>query len=118
MRSVYPSGADLAATSTPMVPSAPGLLSITTGWPRRVPSLSATTRARLSTPPPAAYGTTMWTGLSGYSALADNDSANPTVARSIFMRASLAPRLDDELAGGAPLDEVAHRLRATVERVA
>ena len=34
LTSVYPSGAALAASATPMLPLAPGLFSITNGWPR------------------------------------------------------------------------------------
>ena len=52
--SVYPSGADFAVASTPMMPPAPGRLSATTGWPscsdKRWPSV----RPMKSTTPPGA----------------------------------------------------------------
>src|SRR5688500_11032700 len=48
-----------------MIPAAPGLLSMTTGWPMPAASFSPTTRASTSVPPPAAKGTTILIGLVG-----------------------------------------------------
>jgi hypothetical protein len=41
----------------PMLPDAPGLFSITTGWPSLSLSTSARTRNSTSVEPPAGYGT-------------------------------------------------------------
>ena len=51
--SVCPSGADFATKSSPIVPPAPGLLSMTTVWPSASCSLGAIRRAVVSAPPPA-----------------------------------------------------------------
>src|ERR1700752_4263744 len=50
--SVWPSGADLAARSEPIVPPAPGLFSTTTCWPRPALSLGARMREIVSAVPP------------------------------------------------------------------
>lgn len=50
--SVWPSVA-LATASRPMLPLAPALFSITTGWPSTGESLSASRRATTSLTPPA-----------------------------------------------------------------
>src|SRR5688572_7471571 len=65
MTSAWPSGALLATKSAPIFPPAPGLLSTITAWPRACCSFAASSRAETSTGPPAAYGTTRWTGLEG-----------------------------------------------------
>lgn len=49
---VLPSGVARTVASTPMVPLAPALFSITMVWPSRWPSAGASSRARLSTEPP------------------------------------------------------------------
>src|SRR6266700_1521616 len=49
---VYPSGADLATMSVPMLPPAPGRLSTTTCCARRSESFCAIERAMMSVPPP------------------------------------------------------------------
>src|SRR5260221_10961904 len=49
-----------------MVVPAPGLLSITTGWPSRGASFSPTARATMSTPPPGGNGTMKRIGRDGY----------------------------------------------------
>src|SRR5260221_13636547 len=46
-------------------PPAPGRFSTTTVWPHCRETTSPSVRARISTPPPAAYGTRMCTGLAG-----------------------------------------------------
>src|SRR5688572_15335458 len=49
----------------PMMPFAPGRLSTITCWPHVPVSFSATDRAMMSTPPPAAWGTMIRTGRFG-----------------------------------------------------
>ena len=53
-----------------MLPLAPGLFSITTGWPVLCDSASPIERAMVSIDPPAETDTTMWVGLDGYGAWA------------------------------------------------
>ena len=48
-----------------MVPEAPTVFSMTTGWPRRSASLGMTSRAATSTLPPAENGTTATMGWLG-----------------------------------------------------
>jgi hypothetical protein len=57
--SVRPSGADLATTSAPVTPPAPGWFSTTTGCPREALIRSASRRARVSVLPTGGNGTTM-----------------------------------------------------------
>jgi hypothetical protein len=60
----WPSGAAVAAAAAPMLPFAPGLLSITTDVFRRLASSSEMTRAIESpVPPPPGAGTTICTVL-------------------------------------------------------
>jgi len=49
-----------------MLPLAPGLFSITTGWPVLCDSASPIERAMVSIDPPAETETMMWIGLEGY----------------------------------------------------
>src|SRR5882672_6547139 len=49
-----------------MLPLAPTLFSISTGWPRRAASRSLTARAPLSAKPPGENGTTIFTGFVGH----------------------------------------------------
>ena len=51
--------------SVPMLPPAPGLFSMITGWPRRSVSLPATARADRSVEPAGGKGTTSLMGLVG-----------------------------------------------------
>src|SRR5436190_6729056 len=53
-----------------MLPPAPGLFSMTTGWPSRCESLSATARAERSVEPAGGKGTIMRIVLLGYVACA------------------------------------------------
>src|SRR5574337_685698 len=78
--SVQPSGGDLAATSTPSMPPAPGLFSTTTGWPQRSLSLSPRTRATTSSELPAGAGTTMRTGRGGHGVWASAASGSAASA--------------------------------------
>src|ERR1700722_14795414 len=48
-------------------PTAPGLFSMTTGWPQASLSFGAISRATISTPPPGANGTMTCTGRTGKS---------------------------------------------------
>jgi hypothetical protein len=64
----------LATKSAPTVVPAPGLLSITTGWPRLFASASPSARATRSVVPPGGNGTTIVTGFEGQSCWA---SARP-----------------------------------------
>src|SRR6218665_74535 len=61
----YPSGADLATCAKPNSPEAPGLLLTTTGTPSRLDRCSASVRAVVSVPPPAANPTTSSIGFFG-----------------------------------------------------
>ena len=56
----------MATKSAPMVVAAPGLFSITTGWPQRSESFWPTVRATTSVAPPAGKGTISRTGFAGY----------------------------------------------------
>ncbi len=49
---VWPSGADLATRSAPMLPLAPARFSTTTGWPRLSESSWLMARAMMSDEPP------------------------------------------------------------------
>src|SRR5437868_1924612 len=65
----------------PIVVPAPGLLSITTGWPRRGASFSPIERATMSTPPPGGKGTTKRIGFAGYCASAAAGASARKTAR-------------------------------------
>jgi hypothetical protein len=47
------------------VPDAPGLFSITIGWPKCLLAASEIARITMSVEPPAGHGTTMLTGFVG-----------------------------------------------------
>src|SRR6185312_14577211 len=57
--SVVPSRGDFTACNVPVLVLAPGRLSVTNVWPRRLVRPSATSRASKSVPPPAANGTSV-----------------------------------------------------------
>ena len=59
---VWPSGTALATESRPTTPPAPGRFSTTQGCLSRSASWAAKMRPMVSTPPPAAIGTTRVTG--------------------------------------------------------
>ena len=69
MPSVWPSVA-LATASMPSMPPAPGLFSMTTGWPQREASLSLMARTIRSSELPGPVGTTIFTGRLGQAAWA------------------------------------------------
>src|SRR4051812_43584126 len=90
MRSVYPSGADLATASAAMLPPAPGRFSTTTGCPRARPSGSASDRATTSGWPPGAKGTTIRSGFVGcQSASATEEASAASNRRKRFAIASV-----------------------------
>jgi len=55
-----------ATNSAAMIEFAPGLLSMTTGWPQLSCIFAPTMRAMMSLPPPGGKPTTMWMGFEGY----------------------------------------------------
>src|SRR4051812_336954 len=63
--SVWPSAGAFATVSAATKPEAPGLLSITTGWPRDSGSFAASGRLMMSFDPPAGEGTTTRIGRVG-----------------------------------------------------
>src|ERR1700682_205465 len=76
-----------------MLPPAPGLFSITTGCPRRSPSLPATARAEMSVDPAGGNGTTILMGLVGYDCAdtrVDAASAAKPPAARVKMRGIVA----------------------------
>src|SRR6266481_875635 len=76
---VYPSGGDVTSACDATTPPAPGRFSMTTPWPHCRETESASVRARMSTPPPAEYGTKICTGLAGN---ADWANAMPTAVKA------------------------------------
>src|SRR3990172_11268103 len=81
--SVYPSGADLATISVPMIVPAPGRASSTIGWPHASVSFCATGRATTSTGPPGGYGITHRMGFAGYASAANALHDAATAASSM-----------------------------------
>ena len=78
---VYPSGAERATNSLPMLLPAPALFSTMTVWPRRLPSGSASARAKMSVACPGGNGTMRRIGLSaGHAACATVATAMPLAA--------------------------------------
>src|SRR4051812_11883896 len=69
-----------------MVPPAPGLFSMITGWPRPLLMFSATVRAMMSVTLPAVKGTTILTGLFGYAPCAAAAPASRVAATRVRIR--------------------------------
>src|SRR5664280_2412853 len=65
-----------------VIPLGPGLFSTTTGWPHLADSLSANTRAVMSTPEPGPSGITNLTGCCGH-VCADDGAAVDTSAAEL-----------------------------------
>ena len=86
---VSPSGAALATESAPLLPPAPGLLSISTGWFQATLSFSPIRRARMSGAPPGVKVTTMCIGLPAF---APCECAGGTAASSAASRSEQAIR--------------------------
>src|SRR5438105_8809934 len=105
--------------SAPMLPPAPGRLSITTGWAHASVSFLPISRPNVSATPPTGNGTTMRIGLSGYvGACADAGMAigNITAAIntaivlrmkcfSLVIRLSNIARLGEHSAASLSLDK-------------
>src|SRR6266436_5512835 len=87
---VYPSGGDVASACDATTPPAPGRFSTTTVWPQCRETTSPSVRVRMSTPPPAAYGTKICTGLDGNSDCAD---ATPPAANIATAAAAIRNHL-------------------------
>ncbi len=81
-RSVVPSGSDRINSLTASAPPAPGLDSISTGWPICSLSFCPTMRATTSTPPPGANGTRSLIGRVGSLLCAQAASHAPDTAPS------------------------------------
>src|SRR5918995_7153153 len=77
-----------------MAPSAPGLVSITTGCPRACPSGWAKMRAPSSAAPPGGNGTIRRTGLLGYWACAEAQSTPSAIAARKFLMSLPVARVD------------------------
>src|SRR5580765_2746376 len=72
-----------------MMPSAPGLVSMITGWPSCWPSGCAKMRAPSSAAPPGGNGTIRRIGLFGYCASEEEQTSAATTAASILRMALL-----------------------------
>src|SRR5687767_2845591 len=77
-----------------MAPSAPGLVSITTGWPSACPRGWAKMRAPSSAAPPGGNGTISRTGLLGYCACAEAHSTPSAMAARKFLMSLPVARVD------------------------
>ena len=66
IKSIWPSGADLATNSAPILPFAPILFSTINACPNCSCSLAANCLATVSVAPPAAHGTMIRTGFIGH----------------------------------------------------
>src|SRR5688572_23984 len=77
-----------------MAPSAPGLVSMTTGWSRACPSGWAKMRAPSSAAPPGGNGTISRTGLFGYCACAEAQSKPSAMAARRFRVSLPVARVD------------------------
>src|SRR5574343_602614 len=71
-----------------MLPLAPPLFSITTGWPSSLPSGSAVRRAEVSTTPPGGLGTTRVTGRPGCSCATAGEAARAASRAATARRAA------------------------------
>src|SRR5580698_2599460 len=87
---VYPSGGDVTSACDATTPPAPGRFSTITDWPHCRETTSPSVRARISTPPPAAYGTKICTGLEGNGNGAD---ATPPATNSAIAAAAIRNQL-------------------------
>src|SRR5258706_12371682 len=87
MATVYPSGVARATRLPAIVPPAPAVFSITSGWPSERPMRSPRMRAIVSVGPPAANGTTTGIGREGYAwAAAKVEIAASNAAPRTFRR--------------------------------
>src|SRR6185295_15070408 len=102
---VWPSGAARAAWPTPMVPPAPGRLSMMIGWPSCLESCSNTMRAVMSLALPAANGMMAVIGRVGQDCAEDwaedcaedgeelRNKAGIAASNTVFSRISNLPRV-------------------------
>src|SRR5439155_23608299 len=110
MRSVWPSGADLATKSAPICPLAPGRFSTTIVCAQIPASFGSMMRASVSAPPPGGNGTTMCTGFDGNPwesapAAAKSNARPVNASRARRIRISPGARPQHPL---APLRDRAH----------
>jgi hypothetical protein len=104
---VWPSGADFAASSAPMLPPAPARLSMTTVCPQASPSWRPSSRATMSVAPPGENGTMMRTGRLGNSAcatpekLAANTTTLSNMPRQRVLRSASVTRISVDSVAGA-----------------
>src|SRR5256885_3937823 len=119
MRSVCPSGVDLATTSAPIWPLAPGLFSTITGCAQIAASFGSMMRVRVSAPPPGGKGTMIRTGFDGKPCasvpLEETRSARPANAPHARRIRNSFPRPEDALlacpdAAESLVDELLHAL--------
>src|SRR5687767_5798623 len=82
-----------------MMPSAPGLLSITTVWPSDCDIAAATIRAVTSVVPPVPNATTARTGFAGYWACASRGAASSAASSIFFMRKAFINGIPSALLG-------------------
>ena len=92
--SVYPSGLELASSVAATVPEAPVLLTMLIATPRS--STSASERAMISVPPPAAEPTRMVIGRLGYPATPPSELP-PAISTDIPRISELEPTIDKGL---------------------
>src|SRR4051812_26911699 len=100
-----------------MFPEAPARLSTITCWPRLTESRSASTRAMLSTLPPAGHGTIRRMGLAGHAAADSACTGAPKQARAAA-RKRRRRRADMMGSSGAPLRHQRLPLRPRGDQVA
>src|SRR5437667_11419685 len=119
MRSVWPSGADLATKSAPIWPLAPGRFSTTIACAQIAARLGSMMRASVSAPPPGGKGTTMRTGFDGKPCasvpLEETRSARPVSAPHVRRIRNSFPRPEHALlacpdAAESLVDELLHAL--------
>src|SRR5476651_2537417 len=75
-----------------MKASPPGLFSTTTGWPHLADSLSANTRAVMSTPEPGPSGITNLTGCCGHVCAGDGAAVDTSAAKPQRIKARIERR--------------------------
>src|SRR3954471_4147175 len=114
-RIVWPSASERTTASMPMLVPAPGRFSTSTGWPRPSDSGADSARARMSTVPPAAAGTTRRTGFDG-KPCANASVVKRTSVAAISFRMAPLYRIDRQHGRSGHLREAElrppHRLRA------
>ena len=82
---VWPSGRALTIACVPVMPPAPGMFSITTGWPTDLVSAGLTVRMIVSTPEPGPTGRMVRNGLSDAALFARTGSGPSATAAMTVM---------------------------------